>query len=61
MEIAILIARIILLILSGMSSVGAVEEVAKASGVAKATLWSNLPNRFKLGHNWAKSGQIQFQ
>ena len=35
MEIAILIARIILLILSGMSSVGAVEEVAKASGVAK--------------------------
>lgn len=47
MEIAILIARIILLILSGMSSVGAVEEVARASGVASATLWSNLPNRFK--------------
>lgn len=47
MEIAILIARIILLILSGMSSIGAVEEVAKASGVAKATLWSNLPNRYK--------------
>ncbi len=47
MEIAILIARIILLILSGMSSVGEVEEVAKASGVAKATLWSNLPNSYK--------------
>lgn len=46
-EIAILIARIILLILSGMSSVGAVEEVASSSGVASATLWSNLPNRFK--------------
>lgn len=46
-EIAILIARIILLILSGMSSVGAVEEVAKGSGVASATLWNNLPNGFK--------------
>lgn len=46
-EIAILIARIILLILNGMSSVGAVEEVAKGSGVASATLWSNLPNRFR--------------
>ena len=44
MEIAILIARIIL---SGMSSVGAVEEVASSSGVAKATLWSNLPNSYK--------------
>ena len=32
-EIAILIARIILLILSGMSSVGAVEEVASSSGI----------------------------
>lgn len=47
MEIAILIARIIILVLSGMSSIGAVEEVAKASGVAKAKLWSNLPNRYK--------------
>lgn len=47
MEIAILIARIILLILSGLSSVGAIEQVAKASGVAKVTLWNNLPNRFK--------------
>lgn len=47
MEIAILIARIILLILSGMSSVGAVDEVAKVTGIAKATLWSNLPNRYK--------------
>lgn len=47
MEIAILIARIILLILSGMSSVGAVEEIARANGVASATLWRNLPNRFK--------------
>ena len=47
MEIAILIARIILLILSGISSVGAVEEVAKGSGVESPTLWSNLPNRFK--------------
>lgn len=47
MEIVILIARIILLIISGMSSIGAVEEVAKASGVASATLWSKLPNRFK--------------
>lgn len=47
MEIAILIARIILLILSGMSSVAAVEEVAKASGVVSATLWKNLPNRYK--------------
>ncbi|MBB6716817.1 MULTISPECIES: hypothetical protein [Clostridium] len=47
MEIVILIARIILLIISGMSSVGAVEEVAKASGVASATLWSKLPSRFK--------------
>ncbi|GAA0110523.1 MULTISPECIES: hypothetical protein [Clostridium] len=47
MEIAILIARIILLILSGMSSVGAVEEVANCSGVASAKLWRNLPNRFK--------------
>ncbi|MBU3134594.1 hypothetical protein KPL40_19495 [Clostridium gasigenes] len=47
MEIAILIARIILLILSGLSSVGAIEEVAKASGVGTATLWNNLPSRFK--------------
>ena len=47
MEISILIARIILLVLSGMSSLGAVEEIAKVSGVAKATLWSNLPDRFK--------------
>lgn len=47
MEIVILIARIILLILSGMSSVGAVEEIAKVSGVASATLWSKLPSRFK--------------
>jgi hypothetical protein len=46
-EIMILIARIIMLILSGMSSVGAVGEVAKASGVASATLWSRLPNRFR--------------
>jgi hypothetical protein len=46
-EIMILIARIIMLILSGMSSVGAVEEVAKASNVASTTLWGNLPNRFK--------------
>lgn len=46
-EIMILIARIIMLILSGMSSVGAVGEIAKASGVASATLWSKLPNRFK--------------
>ena len=46
-EIAILIVRIILLILSGMSSVGAVDEVAKATGIAKATLWNNLPNRYK--------------
>ncbi|MBD7912097.1 hypothetical protein [Clostridium cibarium] len=47
MEIVMLIARIILLILSGMSSVGAVGEVAKASGVASAILWNKLPNRFK--------------
>jgi DNA invertase Pin-like site-specific DNA recombinase len=46
-EIVILIARIIMLILSGMSSVGAVSEVAKASGIASATLWNRLPNRFK--------------
>lgn len=46
-EIMILIARIIMLILSGMSSVGAVGEVAKASGVASATLWNKLPNRFR--------------
>lgn len=43
-EIMILIVRIIMLILTGMSSVGA---VAKASGVASATLWNKLPNRFK--------------
>ena len=47
MEIAILIAKIIILVLSGMSSLGVVEEIAKASCVASATLWSNLPNRFK--------------
>ncbi len=46
-EIMILIARIIMLILSGMSSVGAVGEVAKASGVASTVLWRNLPYRFK--------------
>ncbi|MPM24946.1 hypothetical protein SDC9_71435 [bioreactor metagenome] len=46
-EIMILITRIIVLIVSGMSSVGAVGEVAKASGVASATLWRNLPYRFK--------------
>lgn len=46
-EIMILIARIIVLILSGMSSVGAVGEVAKASGVTSAILWNKLPNRFK--------------
>lgn len=38
MEMVILIARIIVLILSGMSSVGAVEEVAKASGPTSALL-----------------------
>lgn len=47
MEIAILIARIIILVLSGMSSFGAVEEIARVSGVATATLWRNLPSRFK--------------
>ncbi|MBC2581768.1 hypothetical protein HGI79_16050 [Clostridium sp. DJ247] len=47
MEIMILIARIIMLILGGMSSVGAVGEVAKASGVASSTLWNKLPNRFR--------------
>lgn len=47
MEIAILIAKIIILVLSGMSSLGAVEEISKANGVASATLWRNLPNRFK--------------
>jgi hypothetical protein len=46
-EIMILIARLILLILSGVSSKMAVEEVGKASGVALATLWNSLPNRFK--------------
>ena len=46
-EIMILIARIIMLILSGMSSVGAVGEVAKTSGVASATLWNKLPKRFR--------------
>ena len=60
MEIAILIARIILLILSGMSSVGAVEEVAKGSGVAKATLWSNLPSRFKKGIIGQRVGRYNF-
>lgn len=47
MEIAILIARIILLILSGMSSEMAVNKISKVSSVATATLWSNLPNSFK--------------
>lgn len=46
-EIMILIARIIMLILGGMSSVGAVGEIAKVSGVASATLWNRLPDRFK--------------
>ena len=47
MEIAILIARIILLILSGVSSEMAVNKIGKVSGVVISTLWSNLPNRFK--------------
>ena len=47
MEIAILIARIILLILGGMSSEMAVNKIGKVSGVATATLWSNLPNRLR--------------
>lgn len=47
MEIMILIARIIMLILGGMSSLGAVEEVAKSSGVATSMLWRNLPKKFK--------------
>lgn len=46
-EIMILIARIIMLILSGMSSVGAVGEVAKASGVTSSILWNKLPNRYR--------------
>lgn len=46
-EIMILIARIIMLILSGMPSLGAVGEVAKASGVASAVLWNKLPSRFR--------------
>ncbi|MBK1812671.1 hypothetical protein JHL18_18790 [Clostridium sp. YIM B02505] len=46
-EIMILIARIIMLILSGMSSAGAVGEVAKASGVAAVILWNKLPKRFR--------------
>ena len=47
MEIAILITRIILLILKGMSSENAVYEIASMSSFDFAQLWSHLPCRYR--------------
>ena len=47
MEILILIARIIILILEGVSSSRATRMVADESGVSFAELWGKLPSRYK--------------
>ncbi len=47
MEIAILIARIIVLILQGLSASGAVSQIAGESGVDFSELWSHLPSSYK--------------
>lgn len=47
MELAVLIARIILLILGGKSAMGAVSKVAEESGASFGELWAKLPDRYK--------------
>lgn len=47
MEIAILIARIILLILGGLSASEAVGEVSSVSGESFSKLWRHLPSKYK--------------
>lgn len=47
MEILILIARIIVLILEGVSARKATEIVAGAAGIAFEELWRKLPSKYK--------------
>ncbi|WP_187296299.1 hypothetical protein [Tepidibacter mesophilus] len=47
MEIAVLIARIILLILQGIFATGAVSQIAGESGLDFSELWSHLPSNYK--------------
>jgi hypothetical protein len=47
MELALLIARIILLIVQGLSAASAVGQVAGESGVDFSELWSLLSSKYK--------------
>lgn len=47
MEMAILILRIILIILSGVNAVDAVKKVANETGVSFSTLWNILDDKYK--------------
>lgn len=47
MELLILIARIILMILEGIVADVAVSKVAKESGIAFESLWSDLLGKYK--------------
>jgi hypothetical protein len=47
MEILILIARIIMLILEGVSATSATKIVSENSGASVAQLWSKLPGKYK--------------
>lgn len=47
MEILVLIARIILLILDGMTASSAIGKVSGESGVAASVLWRHLPSKYK--------------
>lgn len=47
MSVLLLIARIILLILFGMSAPAATARVSRESGVSFETLWASLPDQWK--------------
>lgn len=47
MELVILIARIILMILEGISADVAASKIAGESGVSFEKLWSKLPGKYK--------------
>ena len=46
-EIIILIARIVLLIAGGLDAIDATSKVAGEGGMGFATLWANLPKKWK--------------
>jgi len=47
MEIAILIARVIIMILEGISASSAVSQIAGESGIDFSELWSHLPSKYR--------------